>query len=144
MPMLQTNPWQSYRQVATRTATPGQLVLMLFDGAIRFLEQARAGFALEDPLEFNLTIHNNIQKAVAIINELNYSLNIEAGGQFAATMRRLYDYMERALYDANQHKREDSLLDVLKRLGIIRDAWKEMLEKQGADIAPLTTLTAIG
>ena len=39
--MHRLNPWQSYRQVATSTATPGQLVLMLYDGAIRFLEQAR-------------------------------------------------------------------------------------------------------
>ena len=142
--MLPSNPWQSYRQVATKTASPGQLVLMLFDGALRFLEQARAGFVLEDPLEFNLTIHNNIQKAVAIVSELNYSLNMEAGGEFAATMRRLYDYMDRRLHEANQYKREDYLIDVSRRLGIIRDAWKEMLEKQGADFAPLTTLTAIG
>ncbi|MDB6033836.1 MAG: flagellar biosynthesis protein FliS [Verrucomicrobiales bacterium] len=142
--MHQSNPWQSYRQVATKTASPGQLVLMLFDGALRFLEQARAGFALDDPLEFNLTIHNNIQKAVAIVSELNYSLNMEAGGEFSATMRRLYDYMDRQLHEANQYKREDHLIDVSRRLGVIRDAWKEMLEKQGADFAPLTTLTAVG
>jgi flagellar secretion chaperone FliS len=142
--MLPSNPWQSYRQVATKTASPGQLVLMLFDGALRFLEQARAGFVLEDPLEFNLTIHNNIQKAVDIVSELNYSLNMEAGGEFAATMRRLYDYMDRQLHEANQYKREDYIIDVSRRLGVLRDAWKEMLEKQGADFAPLTTLTAVG
>jgi flagellar protein FliS len=142
--MLQSNPWQSYRQVATKTASPGQLVLMLFDGALRFLSQARTGFALEDPLEFNQTIHNNIQKAVAIVCELNYSLNMEAGGQFSATMRRLYDYMEARLHEANQFKREDYVIDVSQRLTVIRDAWKEMLEKQGADIAPLTSLTAVG
>ena len=53
------NPWKSYRQVATQTASPGQLVLMLYEGAIRFLERARLGFAQEDPAEFNLTINNN-------------------------------------------------------------------------------------
>ena len=45
-------PWQSYRQVSTQTASPGQLVLMLFDGAIRFLDRALEGFELEDPVEF--------------------------------------------------------------------------------------------
>ena len=54
------NPWQSYRQVATQTATPGQLVLMLFDGAIRFLDRALAGFDLDDPAECNSTVSNNV------------------------------------------------------------------------------------
>src|SRR5436853_3771321 len=126
--MLSKNPWQSYRQVATKTASPGQLILMLFDGGIRFLEQARAGFLLEDPLEFNQTIHNNIQKAVAVISELNCSLNMDAGGQFAATLRRLYDYLEGRLFEANQHKREDHIVEVINRLTILRDAWQQMLQ----------------
>ncbi|PYJ01020.1 MAG: flagellar protein FliS, partial [Verrucomicrobia bacterium] len=45
--------WHSYRQVATQTASPGQLVLLLYNGIIRFLEQARLGFANEDPKEFH-------------------------------------------------------------------------------------------
>jgi flagellar protein FliS len=142
--MLQPNPWQSYRQVATQTASPGQLILMLLDGAIRFLEQARAGFTLEDPLEFNSTIHNNIQKAVAIVSELNCSLNMDLGGEFSANMRRLYDYLDYRLHEANRYKREDYLIEVSQRLTVIRNAWKEMLENQGADKAPLTSLTAVG
>ena len=70
------NPWQSYRQVATRTASPGQLVLMLYEGAIRFLERAQAGFQLEDPVEFNTTINDNILRAQDIIRELDFSLNV--------------------------------------------------------------------
>ena len=86
------NPWLSYRQVATKTATPGQLVLMLFDGALRFLDKALVGFDLDDPLDSNLAINNNILKAQEILRELNMSLNMEKGGEFAATMRRLYIY----------------------------------------------------
>ena len=48
---------RSYRTIATQTAPPGQLVLMLYDGAIRFLECALAAFEYEDPLEFNETIN---------------------------------------------------------------------------------------
>ena len=80
---------QSYLQVATQTASPGQLILMLYDGAIRFLEQARLGFASDDPLEFNRTINNNVLRAQAIINELNDCLNMEQGGEVSANMRRL-------------------------------------------------------
>ncbi len=124
------DPWQSYRQVATQTASPGQLVLMLFDGAIRFLERARQGFDYDDPLEFNLTINNNVLRAQAIINELNMALDLEQGGELAATLRRLYLYMDRRLQEANQHKQPDGILDVLRRLTILRDAWAEMLRQQ--------------
>ena len=142
--MAQSNPWQSYRQVATKTASPGQLILMLYEGAVRFLEQGRTGFGLEDPLESNQTVHNNLQKAISIINELNYSLNMEAGGEFAARMRGLYGYMERTLYEANRSKTQAGVDDVLKRLEVLRDAWKEMLQSKGAEMAPLTSLTALG
>ena len=63
--------WQSYRQVATQTASPGQVVLMLYDGILRFREQARSSFSNDDPKEFNEAINNNLQRAQAIINEMN-------------------------------------------------------------------------
>ena len=79
----QTKAWQAYRQVATQTASPAQVVLLLYNGTIRFLEQARSGFGLDDPKEQNETINNNIQRAQAIINEMNQSLNMAEGGEFA-------------------------------------------------------------
>ena len=98
------NPWLSYRQVATKTATPGQLVLMLFDGALRFLDKALVGFDLDDPLDSNLAINNNILKAQEILRELNMSLNMEKGGEFATTMRRLYNYYDLQLSQSNLQK----------------------------------------
>jgi flagellar protein FliS len=67
--MNYSKPWQSYRQVSAETASPGQLVIMLYDGAIRFLEQALTGFNYDDPLEFNLTISNNLKKTREGIEE---------------------------------------------------------------------------
>ena len=133
--MQKTNPWQAYRQVATLTATPGQLVLMLYDGAIRFLEQARVGFTRDDPLEFNQTINNHVIKAQAIINELNLYLDMEQGGDCARNFRRLYDYLDRRLQESNQRKEEAGILDVIRRLTVLRNAWSEMLQK-GPDDAP--------
>ena len=49
MPMQRAKPWDSYRKVATQTASPAHLVLMLYDGAIGFLERALAGFDGADP-----------------------------------------------------------------------------------------------
>ncbi len=125
------NPWQSYRQVATHTASPGQLVLMLYEGAIRFLERAEAGFQLEDPVEFNTTINDNILRAQDIVRELDFSLNVEAGGELAVQLRRLYDYFDRTLLEANLRKDPTGIAEVIKRITVLRDAWETMLAKQG-------------
>src|ERR1700761_4608028 len=95
------NPWQSYRKVATQTATPGQLVLMLYEGAISFLEKGLVGFSYTDPLEFNQTISNNILRAQAIIFEMNARLDMKQGGDVAENFRRLYVYFHRRLQEAN-------------------------------------------
>ncbi|MCE2827612.1 MAG: flagellar export chaperone FliS [Verrucomicrobium sp.] len=129
-----TNPWQSYRQVATKTAPPGQLVLMLFDGALRFLDRAMVGFDLDDPLDSNLAINNNILKAQEIIRELNMSLNLDKGGEFAVTMRRLYNYYDLQLSQSNLRKDAEGVKLVIRLLTVIRDAWAEMLAGGGSRV----------
>lgn len=126
--MPPVNPWASYRSVATQTASPGQLVLMLFDGAIRFLECALNGFGTEDLVESYQTINNNVLRAQAIIHELNLSLNMEQGGECAHTLRRLYDYFDRRLQESNLQKVPAGIEEVIRRLTTLRDAWSQMLQ----------------
>lgn len=126
--MPPVNPWASYRSVATQTASPGQLVLMLFDGAIRFLECALNGFGSEDLVESYQTINNNVLRAQAIIHELNLSLNMEQGGECAHTLRRLYDYFDRRLQESNLQKVPAGIEEVIRRLTTLRDAWSQMLQ----------------
>lgn len=126
-----TNPWQTYRQNATKTATPGQLVLMLYDGALRFLETGLVGFENHDPLRLNETVNNNIQRAQAILNELSLSLNMKAGGEFADRMRGLYEYMDRRLQESNIAKEKAGIEEVIRHLTVLRDAWREMLNAGG-------------
>ncbi len=125
------NPWKAYRQVATQTAPPGQLVLMLYDGGIRFLERALTGFDNTDPGERNLTINNNLHRALDIVRELNVCLNTEAGGQLAQTLRNLYSYMEGRLLESNLKKRRTGVDEVIGQLKELRDAWATMLANQG-------------
>jgi flagellar protein FliS len=129
--MSRNKPWESYRKVATQTATPGQLVLMLYDGAIRFLEQALTGFNYKDPLLFNQTINNNILRAQAIIHEMNATLNMEAGGEVSINFRRLYDYLYRRLTVANRTKQKEPIEETISRLRVLRDSWAEMLRNGG-------------
>lgn len=130
--MKPANPWNSYRQIATQTASPGQLVLMLYDGAIRFLDRALTGFSKEDPAEFNETINNNILRAQDIVRELNASLNLEAGGELAAALRRVYLYLDWRLVQSNLKKERAGIDESIQRLTVLRDAWAAMLGGQPA------------
>lgn len=132
------NPWQAYKQAATQTATPGQLVLMLYDGILRFLESSLLGFGQADPLGRNETISNNILKAQAIVNELNLSLDMKAGGEFSDRMRSLYDYLDRRLQESNVNKDREGIQEVIRHATVLRDAWKEMLLNGGESVSEAT------
>ena len=131
-----SNPWKSYRQIATQTAPPGQLVLMLYEGAIRFLERSLPGFSTDDPAEANMVIHNNLQRAQDIIRELNFALNMEQGGDCAATLRRLYEYFERRIWESNLQKNRQGIVEVINHLTVLRDAWSAMLNNQQSGLLP--------
>ncbi len=127
--MQRNKPWESYRKVATQTATPGQLVLMLYDGALGFLEKALVGFDYKDPLAFNQTINNNLLRAQAIIMQMNASLNMQGGGDVAENFRRLYNYLHRRLREANRHKKREPIEETIQRLRVLRNSWAEMLHR---------------
>jgi flagellar secretion chaperone FliS len=129
--MSRNKPWDSYRKVATQTATPGQLVLMLYDGALKFLEKAIIGFDYEDPLLFNQTINNNIIRAQAIIHEMNANLNMHAGGEVAVNFRRIYNYLYRRLAEANRRKQKEPIEESIAKLRTLRDSWAKMLRTGG-------------
>ena len=128
---------RTYRANSVLTASPGQLVLMLYDGALKAMGVAREAFARppEDVRRIEV-INTQLIKAQNIIRELQASLNHEAGGEFSKTMERLYDYYVRRLTEANLRKQEEPVIEVERLLREVRDAWAEMLRKQdpgGAD-----------
>ena len=127
------NPWKSYRQIATQTASPGQLVLMLYEGALRSLQRSLPGFDCDDPGESITCVHNNLHHAQEIIRELNQALNMERGGECAATLRRLYDYFERRLLESNLKKNRSGVEEVIRHLTVLRDAWAAMLATCATD-----------
>jgi flagellar protein FliS len=126
---------KSYKSAAVSTATPGQLVLMLFDGALRFLSQALHGFEIEHISQRQEQIHNSLVKTQAIVRELQCSLDLKVGGEFATTMYALYDYMMDQLRTANMQKDPEPIRIVERLFGEIRDAWAQMLQQNAAPIA---------
>lgn len=133
--MLPAKKLASYKTVAVDTASPGKLILMLFDGALRFMRAAEIGFEIDCPRRQQEAVHNNLIRAQEIIQELQRALNLREGGEFAANMFRLYDFMGARLMEANLKKEPENIRVVARLLVQIRDAWEQMLREQGA-VAP--------
>jgi flagellar protein FliS len=128
---------RTYRTNAVLTASPGQLVLMLYDGALRALALAREAFA-RPPQDLRRleAINHQLIKAQQIINQLNGTLNFDVGdGQFSREMQRLYDYYGRRIIEANLRKRVEPVIEVERLLGEVRNAWAEMLRNQDSTAA---------
>ncbi len=127
---------RTYRANAVLTASPGQLVLMLYDGALKALALAREalGRPAEDVRRIEV-VNQQLQKAQAILAELQGGLNMEAGGEFARTMSRLYDYHNRRLIEANIRKQVEPIIEVERLVRELRDAWAEMLNKHDDSVA---------
>lgn len=127
------DPAKSYRKITTQTASPGHLVLMLYDGALAYLEKGLKGFDYTDPAESNSTISNNVLRAQAIIYDMNARLSMEAGGEVAENFRRLYCYYHRRLQEGNIKKKKSLIIEVAGHLRVLRDAWAEMLRRGGTE-----------
>ncbi len=125
-----------------QTAAPGQLVLMLLEGAIRFLDKAEHGFAIEDPAEANQTINNNIQRTQDILRELSMALDLQQGGELAKTLQALYEYMDRRLMESNVRKSPDGIKEARAHLNTLRGAWSEMLQGGGSNRPTTAALAA--
>ncbi len=120
---------KSYQAVAVTTASPGNLVLMLFDGALRFLSTALLGFQCQELGRRNEEINNNLIKTQRILLELQCSLDMKVGGEFSQRMYALYDFMIEELRKANMTKEPAPIQTVERLLGEIRDAWAQMLQQ---------------
>lgn len=131
--MVATGYARTYRANAILTASPGQLVLMLYDGALKAIALAREGFNIppDEPRRIEV-INQQLLKAQAILAELQNGLNLEHGGEFARTMHRLYDYHNRRLMEANLRKQVEPVVEVERLVRELRDAWAQMLSKESS------------
>ena len=116
----------AYRSVAAHSgvdaADPHRLVTMLMDGALERLASARGTMEHGQTEAKSRLIH----RAVAIVEELRASLNLQAGGEVAANLADLYDYCGRQLVRANLENRVELLDEVSNLLREIRGAWVQI------------------
>jgi len=133
------NPYVKYQENQILSATPEQILLLLFDGAVRFTRQAIN--ALE---EGNLTgFYHGISKSMAIITEFSSSLDHTVGGELAEELDALYNFMVRELLQANLHKDIEKLRVVEKLLVDLRGTWGEAIEINKREQTPVNRLLSI-
>ncbi len=120
-----------YRKMQILTATPEQLQLMLWDGVIRFTQQARQAIEQRD----REASHNLLIKAQNIVMELNNGLRPELAPDLCAQLRALYMYLYRQLITANVQKQIEPLDDALKIMQHQRETWAMLIERLAAERA---------
>ena len=116
---------KQYISTQVSTADRLQLVVMLYDGAITFLNQAKEKMAAQDAAGKGLYLG----KALDIIAELNASLNFQEGKEVAANLFHLYNFMTAHLTRANLNWDTAAIDDVTKMLHQLRDAWEDICQK---------------
>ncbi len=104
---------------------PVDLIIMLYDGAIEYLNKASTGIKIKN-LQIKLKY---IKRTLAILSELDRSLNFEAGGQIAVNLHNLYNYMMKELVLANINYDADKLMHISGLLADLRKGWVEVRNK---------------
>lgn len=117
---------QAYKKAAVTTKDQGTLILMLYDGTIRYLKTAANKINKED-LE---GAHNAISKAKAIISELMTSLNMDQSGRVGSSLKSLYVYMFNRLIDANIQKNVAYIDEVCDLMSELRDGWRTVVNQK--------------
>jgi flagellar protein FliS len=121
----------SYLRTKVLTATPEQLQMMLYDGAIRFCEQGRAALIGKN-WEQSYNLISRVQK---IIMEMICSLKHEVNPDLCGKLASLYNYAYRKLIEANTEHKIEALDDALHILRYQRDTWAMLLDKLGKEKA---------
>jgi flagellar protein FliS len=125
---------QTYRHNQASTLDSGTLLLLLYQGAIDFLRQAQAGLERNNMEEKGYYV----LKVIAIISELQVSLNCEVGGEVAKNLHELYRYMMDQITLGNVHNEAKYFTVVIELLETLKDGWTDAVmevRKQGMVVA---------
>ena len=117
------NPYEQYQRYKVLTATPAEVTLMLYEGAIKFCNIAIMAIENNEMEK----AHINIMKTQRIIEEFRNTLDRQY--EVAEDFDRIYVYVLRRLFDANIKKDKEILEEVNGHLRSLRDTWKEVMRK---------------
>ena len=119
---MYNNPYAKIKENAVNTATPEELTLMLYNGAVKFANQAIIAIEKKDYYSANKAI----QKTKDIIREFQLTLNMDY--DISHELYAAYDYMHRRLTEASMKKDIEIMNEILEYLRLFRDTWKEAMK----------------
>jgi flagellar protein FliS len=114
-----------YLKTQVTTVDGGKLIVLLYEGAIKFLRKAQESIEAKDIKQR----HNSIVRALNIIDELRNSLNFSQGGEIAKNLQALYLFMNRHLTLANAKNDPKMIQEVINLLASLKEAWETILTK---------------
>jgi len=119
---MQNHALNQYQKTQVTTVDSGKVVVLLYEGTIKFLRKSQEGIVEKD-IEKR---HNNLMRALDIIDELNNSLNFSQGGEIARSLNALYLFMRGHLTEANINNNSHMIEEVLNMLSSLKGAWEEV------------------
>ena len=122
---MKNNPYQKYKSTSIKSASREKLLLMMYEGAIKFVKKAIIACENNDIAERGY----NIGKAYDVILELANTLDHNVGGEIASNLEQLYMFMTDQLTQANIKGDPEHLREVLKLLEILHDGWVQAIKK---------------
>ena len=114
---------KQYKQVQVKTANNKKLLLMLYQGCIKFLRIAKKSIKEEDMENAN----EYLKKSQAIIDELRYTLDMDKGGEISNNLYKLYNFMYSELISANINKEIEPIENVEELMMDLLETWKEVI-----------------
>jgi len=116
------------------SATPAELIIMLYERAIRDIENGLPLMVIEgDPTSMSQAVHNLVH-AQQIILELKHSLNMEKGGNLALNMDRIYEYVNYRLLEAITNRKPEPASECVSLLKELMESWKSMSRSQSSGL----------
>ena len=135
--MAYTNAISTYRETRVKTASQGQLIIMLYEEAVKHLDRGMEFLGMNTGEKKNPgnieKISKAILKAQEIITELTVSLDFEQGGEIARNLFSLYTWFNKELLEANIHQDVRKVEAVRNQLNELRIAWTEIAAKNSSD-----------
>ncbi len=124
-----SNPYRQYQKTAVITASREKILLLLYEGAIRFIKQATVAMREKRIADKG----RYISRATAIISELMATLDFKAGGELAADLENLYIFMIDKLIEGNIENNVECLQHVERLMNTLYEAWKDVVENPRPD-----------
>lgn len=122
---------KKYKRMQVETASQGKLLLMLYQGCIKFLRMAKKNIDLNKKDDASIFIN----RAQDIIGELMITLNHDEGGEIADNLYSLYDFMNNQLVEASIYRQKEPLEVVEELMLELLDAWQQVVNQEEAKVS---------